>query len=61
MTLGNASPGAHQVGEVLVWKVINDLMGVERANRFDWRENLVRGEIGAKGRLKERAFFEAWA
>jgi hypothetical protein len=44
VTLGNASPGAHQVGEVLVRKVINDLMGVERANRFDWKkENLVRG------------------
>jgi hypothetical protein len=62
VTLGNASPDAHWVGEVLVWKVINDLMGVGRANRFDWKENLVRGEIGAKERAGQtRVFFKAWA
>jgi hypothetical protein len=59
VTLGNASPGAHQAGMVLVWEVINDLMGVERANRFDWKkENLVREEMGAKDMLaKQESLF----
>lgn len=42
MALGNASPGVHQAGELLVWEVISDLVGVERVNMFDWKkENLV--------------------
>jgi hypothetical protein len=59
VTLGNVSPGAHQAGTVLVWEVINDLMGVERANRFDWKkENLVREEMGAKDMLaKQESLF----
>jgi hypothetical protein len=59
VTLGNASPGAHQAGEMLVWEVINDLMGVERANRFDWKkENLAREEMGAKDMLgKQESLF----
>ena len=49
VTLGNASLGAHYAGEVLVWEVINNLMGVGKNARFDWKkENLLREEMSAK-------------
>jgi CubicO group peptidase (beta-lactamase class C family) len=50
VTLGNANPGGHQAGEVIFWEIVDNLMGVERKERFDFnKENLFREKMGAKG------------
>jgi hypothetical protein len=48
VTLGNANPGGHQAGEVIFWELVDNLMGVERKERFDFKENLFREQMGAK-------------
>jgi CubicO group peptidase (beta-lactamase class C family) len=49
VTLGNASPGSHQAGEVVFWEIVDNLIGVEKEARFDWKkENLFREEMSAR-------------
>ena len=49
VTLGNSSPGANFAGNALCWEIIDDLLGVEQQNRFDWKkEMLLKEEKNAK-------------
>jgi hypothetical protein len=55
VTLANANPGGYQAGELLFWEILENLMGVERKERFDFnKENLFREKMGANSMRGKR-------
>jgi CubicO group peptidase (beta-lactamase class C family) len=60
VAMGNASPGGNFAGGYLCWRIIDDVLGVNREDRFDWKkEQLCMEGMGAKGlEGKRESIFE---